>query len=280
MSSVESRWLSVADCDAARAHLARAPVENLFLLDLVDRLGSQPAPGESRTEIAGAFRDGALIGLAGLRPSVILGAGMAPEVVHALLPFLDSLGAGLVKSEAGAVDAIWGHLSERRRALVDRLETAYAVREENLRPAPEPPNTVVRPATRADLDPLVVAARESLREENRPDPFAGDARGFQRWVRGRVPRARVVEQGGRVVFVGYADVRMREGWLLQGVYTWPEVRRRGIGAFGVWALCREAFASGADHVQLAVVEGNVAGRRLYEGLGFKPFTQLRTILFT
>jgi hypothetical protein len=33
-------------------------------------------------------------------------------------------------------------------------------------------------------------------------------------------------------------------------------------------------------VQLAVVEGNAAGERLYERIGFKPFARLRTILFS
>jgi hypothetical protein len=32
-------------------------------------------------------------------------------------------------------------------------------------------------------------------------------------------------------------------------------------------------------VQLAVVDGNEPGRRLYEGLGFAPFAKLRTVLF-
>ena len=88
-----------------------------------------------------------------------------------------------------------------------------------------------------------MAARESLREEGRPDPFEGDVRNFRRWVRGRLPRARVVDSdAGRIVFVGYADVQRRDGWLLQGVYTWPEARGRGYASRGVSALCREAFA--------------------------------------
>ena len=99
-------------------------------------------------------------------------------------------------------------------------------------------------------------------------------------MRGRVPRARVVEDAGRIVFVGYADVQRPEGWLLQGIYTWPDSRRRGYASLGVSDLCREAFANGADHVQLSVVDGNEAGRSLYESLGFKPFGKLRTILFS
>jgi hypothetical protein len=41
-----------------------------------------------------------------------------------------------------------------------------------------------------------------------------------------------------------------------------------------------AFDQGAEHVQLAVVDGNEPGRSLYESLGFRPFAKLRTILFT
>jgi ribosomal protein S18 acetylase RimI-like enzyme len=137
----------------------------------------------------------------------------------------------------------------------------------------------VRAAHPGDLEALVHAARASLREEHRPDPFEGDPAGFRRWVAGRLPRATVVEEGGAPRFVGYADVQRAEGWLLQGVYTWPEARRRGLAAAGVADLCRRARAAGAAHVQLAVVEGNAAAERLYDGLGFRPFARLRTILF-
>ena len=120
---------------------------------------------------------------------------------------------------------------------------------------------------------------QGLREEGRPDPFSGDVRDFRRWVSGRVARARVIESEGRAVFVAYADVQRPEGWLVQGVYTWPQVRRRGYATTGVSYMCQEAFAAGANHVQLAVVEDNLAGRALYQRLGFSPFARLRTILF-
>jgi RimJ/RimL family protein N-acetyltransferase len=277
---LEARLLRIAERDAVLAHLARHPEGNLFLLDVAMRLGAPPPPGELRSEVAAAWRRDEVVAVAALRPSVVFDAEAPPEAIEALLPYLETLGVGLIKSARPGVDHAWSELRQRgrRRALLDRRETAWSLRAGRAR-LREPGPVHARPAAPEDLEALVVAARESLREEERPDPFAGDVRGFRRWVRGRVPRARVVEHAGRVVFVGYADVQLPEGWLIQGVYTWPEFRRRGFAAAGVSDLCREAFAAGADHVQLAVVEGNAAGEGLYAGLGFAPFGELRTILF-
>jgi RimJ/RimL family protein N-acetyltransferase len=277
---LEAWPVRLAERGAVVAYLARRPDRNLFLLDVAARLGIPPPPGELRSEVVAAWQGGAVAGVAALRPSVVFDAEAGPDTIRALLPHLETLGVGLIKSARPGVDEAWAELCRRgrRQALLDRRETAYALRagSASLR---EAPGLRARPAAADDLEALVFAARESLREEERPDPFAGDARGFRRWVRGRVARARVVEYAGRIVFVGYADVQRPEGWLIQGVYTWPEFRRRGFAASGVSDLCREAFASGANHVQLAVVEGNAAGERLYEGLGFEAFGELRTILF-
>jgi len=281
VAGVEAHRLGRENRSAALSFLARDPLANLFLLDLAARLGAPPVPGEARSEMVGAWRAGELVAVAALRPTVALTAAPS-DALEAFLPYLEPLGVGLVKSSTEVVDVLWRYLGRgrRRRVLLDRLETAYAVREGEARLTDPRPHERVRAAELGDLEPLIVAARESLREEERPDPFSGDVRGFRRWVRGRVPRARVVESGGRIVCVGYADVRLREGWLLQGVYCWPEVRRQRFASTGVSDLCCEAFVDGAEHVQLAVVDGNEAARRLYEGLGFKPVGKLRTILFT
>ena len=279
--AVTAQLVRRSDRKQVRAYLALDPLGNLLLLDQVVRLGSSPAPGEMRSEVAVARRGDAIVGVVGLRPTVVFDAAVAPEAIEAFLPFVESLGVGLVKSAAGVVDRLWGQLARRApgRSVVDRCEIAYVLRPAYARLGDPAGRVAVRPAADADLDALVIAARESLREEGRPDPFSGDARGFRRWVSGRVARARVIELEGRVVFVAYADVQRPEGWLVQGVYTWPELRGRGLAIAGVSDLCREAFAAGADHVQLAVVEGNVPGVRLYERLGFEPFARLRTILF-
>lgn len=274
----EVRALRPRERSAALDRLRPHARDDLFLMDLVRQLGS-PSPGESPAEVVGAWRGEALVGVASARPTIVLESGLEGEVLRALLGPLAALPAGLVRAPAPLVAPLWAALYRRgRRALVDRLEESLVL--ESGRPLPEPaPGLRVRRAVPGDLDPLVEAARASLREEGRPDPFLGDPRGFRRWVASRLARALVVERAGRVQWTGYADVRLPEGWLLQGVYTWPDARRQGLATTGVAALCRQAFASGAEHVQLSVVEGNRAALALYEALGFRPHATLRTLLF-
>jgi len=281
-TALAPRLVEPADREAALRFLSRDAVANLFLLDLVANLGRSPSPGEARTEIVAAWRDAQIVGMLSLHPTVILDANAGKEAVEAFIPYLERIKVGLLKSSVPSVDLLWERLSarRRRRVIIDRIETAYALYPGDAKPIALSEAESARRARDSDLDDLVVAARESLREEDRPDPFVGDAEGFRRWVRGRVARARVVEFAGRVAMVGYADVQRPEGWLLQGIYTWPECRQRGLASFGVSELCREAFGAGAHHVQLAVVAGNAAAQRLYEGLGFRTFAKLRTILFT
>ncbi len=280
MSRLRVRTLKPDDRAAALACLDRAPRLNLHLSDQVLRLGDRPRHGEARPELLGAWRSDALVGILGVQPSVVLDAGSDREVVEAFLPYLGGVGAGLIKSHEDVVGPLWDCLAERgRHAILDRIENAYSLEADALVATPRPPELELRPARLEDLDALIVAARESLIEESRPDPSSQDPGGFERWVRSRIPRAVVGEEAGRLVFVGYADVRCDRGWLLQGVFTWKDARRRGIAAAAVTDLCTQAFAASADHVQLAVVDGNTAAEQLYERLGFVRFARLRTLLF-
>jgi len=277
---LKARVLTGSDRDAAVAVLGREPMHNLQLLELASRLGERPSQTEAAPQLVGAFRGRELVGVASLRPSLGLDCGVDDEMLDVWMPFLEAVPSGLMKSNWDPVTSVWLRLEKAGRAVVvDRAETAYMVSRDHAVEVPPPPGVELRCAIARDLDDLVTAARASLREEGRPDPFDGDPIGFRRWVRGRLHRARVVASEGRVRFVSYADVRRPEGWLVQGVYTFPEARRRGLAAAGMSALVAEAFEAGADHVQLAVVGGNAAAAGLYEGLGFSPFGELRTVLF-
>lgn len=277
---LKARILSAADRSGAVVLLARDAMHNLQLLELASRLGERPSQTEVTAQLVGAFRGREIVGVASLRPSLALDFRIDEEMLDVLMPFLEAVPTGLIKSSWDSVTSVRQRFSEVGRAfVVDRPETAYRVSRECTALVAPPSGVEIRCAAACDLDDLVAAARASLREEGRPDPFDGDPTGFRRWVRGRLHRARVVACKGRVLFVSYADVRRPEGWLVQGVYTFPDARRRGLAAAGMSALVAEAFHSGTDHVQLAVVGGNTAAEKLYERLGFSPFAALRTVLF-
>lgn len=278
--SLRTRPLGLRDRAAALAHLAIHADENLALIDSVLRQGETAQPREIVPQVYGVFAGDVLEGVVSLRPSIVLSAGMGEEAIETIMPLVRRIPSGLVKCERSLADPVWRALrAGGRRELIDRVEIAYRLTPEQMRPASESLPGVARPARSEDLEELVYAARASLWEEERPDPAEGDPVGFRHWVESRLGRARVVCDEGRMVFVAYADVRRSEGWLVQGVYTWPEVRRRGYARRGMDSVIREAFASGASHVQLAVIEGNERASTLYSELGFEAFEELRTVLF-
>ncbi len=279
LRGVRVRALTEQERPQALARLERAARLNLFLIDLVLRL-HEPARGRMRAELLGAWRGEELIGVASVQPSLVLDATAEPAALAAFFPYLGAVASGLVKSTADVVAPLHRWLEDHgRQILIDRMETGFALEPDAARLVAPPPNVRVRDADADDLSALVEASRASLLEEDRPDPSESDPAGFRRWVSGRVRQAMVAEWKGQLGFVGYADVRSPRGWLLQGVYTWPAFRRRGLALSGVSEMCRRAFAEGAEHVQLAVVEGNTAAEALYAKLGFTAFARLRTVLF-
>jgi ribosomal protein S18 acetylase RimI-like enzyme len=293
---LRARRLSSADRSAALASLLVARDENLVLIDQVEQLALGTRSGERPPQLHGAFEGDRVAGIAALRPSIALSHALDDRSLAALRPALLRIPSGLLKSERHTVDRLWPlFAADGRESMIDRVELAYRLGSGEPDPISgrtsngESPSTslthsvelpgVARPARAADLAALVHAARASLWEEQRPDPAERDPKGFARWVESRLSRARVVCEDGRVVFVAYADVRSVHGWLIQGVYTWPDARRRGYARKGMTALAQEAFSAGASHVQLSVVAGNERASRLYRKLGFEVFAELRTVLF-
>ena len=277
---LRARRLSPGDRPAALELLLAAPDENLILIDQVERLAEAAFADEPPPQLYGAFTADHLAGVAALRPSIAVSAGIGDKELGVLQSALLRVPSGLLKCERRVVEVLWSSFAAAgREAIIDRVEIAYRLALSARAATDASLPGVARPARASDLAELVHAARASLWEERRPDPAESDPVGFARWVESRLSRARVVCVDGRVVFVAYADVRRTHGWLIQGVYTWPDARRLGYARKGMEALIAEAFVSGASHVQLAVVAGNERASCLYLKLGFEPFAKLRTILF-
>src|SRR5688572_24563315 len=128
-SAVAARRIAADGLLEAIALLVRAPRENLLLLDLAARLGEAPPPGETATELVGAYRGGELVGVAALRPAIAFDAQIEPDAVAALLHYVEALDVGLVKCDPLCAELLWNHVSRRRphRVWVDRFETCYAL---------------------------------------------------------------------------------------------------------------------------------------------------------
>ncbi|MFN3346774.1 MAG: GNAT family N-acetyltransferase [Candidatus Bipolaricaulaceae bacterium] len=82
----------------------------------------------------------------------------------------------------------------------------------------------------------------------------------------------IAEQGTTVVAGAMVEWRERYAYV-QAVMVHPEFRGRGIGRALVSFVVDQAFRFGAERVVLHVHQSNAPARRLYEGLGFRPFEE-------
>lgn len=277
---LDIRLMEAGDRNFVLSRLLQKPQENLLLIDAAYKVGVPLPAGEPAVRVLMAESEGHLVGVASLQPVLAVESDIEEAVFSKLLPHLSSISSGLLKVRIAVADSLWPLLeSSGRRKVLDRIEQGFAVRGGDLRPTEVPNGGRLRDPRENDLPDLVEAARLSLKEEDRRDPFDGNPHAFRGWVESRISRARIIDCEGELCFVGYADVQLPSGWLLQGIYTPNPYRRSGFAAAGVSDLCQRAFSSGASHVQLAVVRGNEPAERLYRKLGFRETERLRTILF-
>jgi len=137
----------------------------------------------------------------------------------------------------------------------------------------------VRRAVLADLDVLVVAAAAMHREEMGIDPLAIDPAGW----RGRM--AVLIDRGwswvwmehGKVVFKAELSAWTPEVVQVQGVYTAPAHRGRGVATEGLGAVCR-ALLEDVPTCSLYVNHFNHAALRVYHRLGFSTVGEFATLI--
>lgn len=259
---------------AVRAYLEREPHINLPLLDALERMSRRGPPS-----LFAGFHGAEPVGVLALEPFAVFDAEADPGFVRAVFAQRKNVQAVQLRSRAERPAPLPAAFPQGDVQL-DRIEHALLIEPGAVRSRPGPPGLLLRPAEPGDSEALLGAGRESLVGEGRPDPLAHSAPAFRHWVAWSLPRAVVGVLRGRVVFCCYREVRSRRGWFLQGVYTEPQQRRRGIAAACIASLCTQAFASGAAHVQLSVVDGNQAGMKLYAGIGFRAFARLRVLHLT
>ena len=121
---LRAKLLAESSRESALSHLSSDSLRNLLLIDLVDQVGRAPSPSELVPQVLGAFEspdgvDGvdqglgwygseaeAVCGVAALRPSLVLEAGLDGQALDAFLPYLQTIESGLVKSAREVVDRL------------------------------------------------------------------------------------------------------------------------------------------------------------------------------
>ena len=151
------------------------------------------------------------------------------------------------------------------------------------RDAWQPPsvgNHRVRRATRADLEPLILAAAAMHREEMGIDPLAIDAPAWRHRMVTFVDRgwSWVWMDGPEVIFKAEFSAWTPECAQLQGVYVAPMQRRRGVAAAGLAAVVADVLRESAM-CALYVNAYNQPALRLYQRLGFTQRGEFATVMY-
>lgn len=176
-------------------------------------------------------------------------------------------------------------------ALWERLTASWG-KARDIRPCQpllvtaEPPAMTGDPQVRLvrpdEIDVLFPASVAMYTEEVGISPTAWGGEGAYRdRVRDLIQNgrayARIVD--GRVVFKAEVAVITRHTAQIQGVWTAPEWRGRGIGTAGMAAVVREALRRVAPTVSLYVNDYNHAAQAVYARCGFRRVGTLATVLF-
>ena len=138
----------------------------------------------------------------------------------------------------------------------------------------------VRLGTLADLDHLTLAAADMHREEMGIDPLAVDPAGWRSRMSTLIQRgwSWVWTQGDQVVFKAELSGWTPEAVQIQGVWTAPSVRNRGIASAGLAAVCRDVLAQ-VPACTLYVNHYNGPARTVYDRLGFEHAADFATLFY-
>jgi uncharacterized protein len=138
----------------------------------------------------------------------------------------------------------------------------------------------VRKGTQDDLDRLTVAAADMHREEMGVDPLAIDPAGWRTRMSTLIQRnwSWVWTERDEVVFKAELSAWTPDAVQIQGVYTAPRHRNRGIATAALSAVCH-AVLEDVPACTLYVNHYNGAARRVYEHLGFEQVASFATLMY-
>ncbi len=208
-----------------------------------------------------------------------VGANLVPSG-HGCEAFADVAVAARPKMIIGneqAVSDLWAAVRSRmQEPREDRPgQPVFAISD-----APEPGETRIREATRADFELLLPACVATHEGELGLDPMAADPEGFRRRTLQQIEEGRswIWSEKGTILFKAEASAWTPRAVQLQQVWVDPEVRGQGYAQRGLRDLVR-LLLERVPRVCLFVRADNPAAIRLYEAVGMAHVGTYRSVLF-
>jgi len=263
-----ARELTRKDEAALATLLATEPVQNVYL----------------RSELRSGVRPGEWWGVEddrGLRSVVSGGALLVPWLdrdgdAGLLAPALVSRGVRMLVGPRDPVLALHAALGRPARE-VRHPQLLLGVGRRTLM---TPPSVPLRRATRHDLEQLVVAAAAMHREEMGVDPLSVDANAWRARMTSLIDRgwSWVWRERGQILFKAELSAWTPEAVQIQGVYTAPQARGRGIATSALAAMCIALLGDSAT-CTLYVNHYNSVAISLYRRIGFTEVATFATVIY-
>lgn len=266
---------SSGDKNRALASCARLPTLPLQVAAWLCEDGLSASP---KTGVLFMERGGGLAWVS--RLGVVMPHLRTEDGLRSLARWLGPDRGRVIIGPADATRALWRHIERRgARARIIRDQIAYVTTRERFRGHEASQEIALRPAGQADLDIVVDASAAMALEESKDDPARRNPGLFRSRISDRIRLERdfILVEEGRLVFKITVAACCPLGGYLEGVYTIPSARGRGLGRAGTawatrWILERAPTAT------LLVNTDNHAARRMYENLGFVRAYDSQTIL--
>jgi predicted GNAT family acetyltransferase len=273
--SVRSELLSRANEAGALAYLARAPYDHVFLMYLI----LFDTSTLTRNAIYVASGDAGVTGVAYFGRQVVLAADDEATVEAFARIGREHRDERMLLGPRATIAQYWSMVSAHHRPprVVRARQLVMMLDRSMLRPHD---SRVV--GRRARMDEWTAVADNSasmIAQELEYDPLRSSPE-FTANVRGMIERGVwwVGESFGRLCFFCNIGPWSPHTAQLQGIWTPPELRGRGLATSALSAIC-ERLLTLSPTLSLYVNDFNTSAIALYERVGFSAVSEFQTLLF-
>jgi GNAT superfamily N-acetyltransferase len=253
--------------DEVLAFLSQRPTHSFIMSGLIRDNGLE-SPLNRGTFYACRDERGRLAGVSLIGEITMIEAHTEAAVKTLARRTQGALNIHMIIGEQGQVGTFWDYYAEAGHEM--RLFCRELLFELRYPVEVHHPVPGLRPATLAELEPLMAVHAEMAFEESGVNPLDVDPEGFRQRCARRIEQGRTWAyfEEGRLIFKADVIAETPEITYLEGVYVNPEERRQGHGVRCLSQLSQHLLAH-AKSICVLVNERNRAAQALYRKARYK-----------